>query len=82
MCIVRGLGAEATNALDLGPLHMDVRKHIKGVIEDPELVVSADILHLTASLDGQEWEDTAAINAVVKLMLTLPHPKDIVIVFF
>jgi hypothetical protein len=82
MRIVCGSGAEVTNALDLGPLHVDVRKHIEGVIEDPELVVSADISHLTVSFDGQEWEDAAAIDAVVKLMPTLPHLKDIVVAFF
>ncbi|KAJ7123916.1 hypothetical protein C8R46DRAFT_1237981 [Mycena filopes] len=80
--VVRGPGAEATDALDLGPLHDNVRKHIEEVIANPELIVSSDISHLTASLDGQEWEDPAAIQAIVKLMPTLPHLKDIVVAFF
>ncbi|KAJ6483549.1 hypothetical protein C8R47DRAFT_1048987 [Mycena vitilis] len=80
--VVRGPGAEATNALDLGPLHADVRKHIEHIIENPDLVISADISYLTASLDGQEWQDPAAVEAVIKLMPTLPHLKDIVVAFF
>jgi hypothetical protein len=82
MRVVRGPGAEATNALDLGPLHFDVRKHIEQVIENPDIIVSADISHVTASLDGQEWEDPAAIQAVIQLMPTLPHLKEIVVAFF
>ncbi|KAJ7029252.1 hypothetical protein C8F04DRAFT_905970, partial [Mycena alexandri] len=82
MRVVRGPGAEATNALDLGPLHVDVRKHIEEIIENPDVLVSADISHVTASLDGQEWEDPAAIDAVLRLMPTLPHLKEIVVAFF
>ncbi|KAJ7623104.1 hypothetical protein DFH06DRAFT_1340416 [Mycena polygramma] len=80
--VIRGPGAEATNALDLGPLHTDVRKHIEYIIENPDTIISADISHVTASLDGKEWEDPAAMEAVIKLMSQLPHLKDIVVTFF
>jgi hypothetical protein len=82
MQVVRRPGAEATNALDLGPLHVDIREHIERIIENPDLIISADISHVTASLDGQEWEDPDAIKAVLKLMPMLPHLKEITIAFF
>ncbi|KAJ7249966.1 hypothetical protein C8J57DRAFT_1521561 [Mycena rebaudengoi] len=80
--VVRGPGTEATNALDLGPLHLEVRKHIEEILENPERITSTNISYLTAALDAQPWQDPAAIEAVVKLMPTLPHLKDVVLRFF
>ncbi|KAF8212628.1 hypothetical protein K438DRAFT_1565723, partial [Mycena galopus ATCC 62051] len=79
MQVVRGPGAEATNALDLGPLHVDVREHVESILKNPDLI-STDISHVTASLDSKEWQDP--IKAVVKLMPTLPHLKQITVAFF
>ncbi|KAJ7275791.1 hypothetical protein C8J57DRAFT_1589972, partial [Mycena rebaudengoi] len=37
--VIRGPRTEATNALDLGPLHLEVRKHIEEILENPERII-------------------------------------------
>ena len=77
--VVRG---EGVNALDLGPLHSEVKSHIQKILDDPDLLFGEDILHETASLDGKEWEDKDAMKAVQELAPNLPHLQDISLAFF
>ncbi|KAJ7877146.1 hypothetical protein B0H13DRAFT_1631869 [Mycena leptocephala] len=79
---VRGPGTENTNLLDLGPLHQAVQDHIKSLLEDPDLIFGSDVSFETATLDGKEWSDPAAMEAVFKLIPSLPHVKEITIAFF
>ncbi|KAJ7085171.1 hypothetical protein B0H15DRAFT_847342, partial [Mycena belliarum] len=81
MRCVRGPGTENTNALDLGPLHTEVCDHIRTLINDPSLLTAADTSFVTGSLDGQPWEDPAAVKAALELLPTLPHVEEMLLAF-
>ena len=65
--IVRGSGNTQVNLLDLGPIHKDIREFCEKIINDPDLLVSEDAKHETATLDGKAWEDEKAVAAIRKL---------------
>ncbi|KAJ7669569.1 hypothetical protein B0H17DRAFT_887150, partial [Mycena rosella] len=78
---VRGPGTEGVNALDLGPLHVEVREHIEKILADPDIIFGDDFCHVTASLDGKPWGDPDAIQAVVDRMPNLPYLKAMTLAF-
>ncbi|KAJ7231222.1 hypothetical protein C8J57DRAFT_1091987 [Mycena rebaudengoi] len=82
LCQVHGPGTENVNLLDLGPLHTAVRDHIESILADPDIIFSDILSFETVTLDGKEWEDPNAIDAVVKMMASLPHLKPITLAFF
>ncbi|KAF7362669.1 hypothetical protein MVEN_00616200 [Mycena venus] len=79
---VRGPGTENTNLLDLGPLHHAVQDHIKCLLDDLDLIFGSDVSYETATLDGKEWNDPAAMEAVFKLIPSLPRVKKVTAAFF
>ncbi|KAJ7664801.1 hypothetical protein B0H17DRAFT_850894, partial [Mycena rosella] len=82
LCQVCGPGTESTNLLDLGPLHQELRDHIQSLLDDPELIFGLDASYETATLDGREWSDPSAMEAVFKLIPSLPHVQEITMAFF
>ncbi|THU81616.1 hypothetical protein K435DRAFT_808933 [Dendrothele bispora CBS 962.96] len=72
MRIVRGPGTEEVNVLSLGPLHA----------ENPDLLLGDTASSATTSLDGKEWEDKEAVDAVFKLAPTLLYLTEITLAFF
>lgn len=79
--IVRGPSAEATNILDLGPLHRELQAHVKKLIDSPELLFGEKVSAETATLDGHGWKDKEAVDAVYKLLPSLPHLQRITLAF-
>ncbi|KAJ7845342.1 hypothetical protein B0H13DRAFT_2363702 [Mycena leptocephala] len=79
---VRGPGTENVNLLDLGPLHVAVRDHIQQILDNPDIIFGGDLSYETAALDGKEWKDQKAVDAVKKLMSSLPHLQAITMAFF
>ncbi|KZT19146.1 hypothetical protein NEOLEDRAFT_1078475, partial [Neolentinus lepideus HHB14362 ss-1] len=78
MHIVRG---EGVNALDLGPLHRDVRDHLQKIISNPDLVLSPHATYETACLYGEDWETPAVIVRVQEMAPCLPHLRPILVAF-
>jgi hypothetical protein len=72
---VRGPGTENVNILDLGPLHDEVMNHLELIIENPHLLISPNASFKLGALDGQEWQNPGAVEAVHKLAEEgkLPH---------
>ncbi|KDQ25108.1 hypothetical protein PLEOSDRAFT_1078957 [Pleurotus ostreatus PC15] len=81
MRAVRGQGTNATNALDLGPLHRRVCEHIQRIIEDPDLLLGPSASFCEGSLDGLEWENKASMDAVFRLQPRLPNIKILLVGF-
>jgi hypothetical protein len=79
---VRGPGTESTNLLDLGPLHRAIRDHIQAILDNPDLIFGCDASYESATLDGLEWADTTAMDAVFALIPSLPHVQEITLAFF
>ncbi|KAJ7888777.1 hypothetical protein B0H13DRAFT_2341836 [Mycena leptocephala] len=79
---VRGPGTENTNLLDLGPLHREVRDHIQSILDDPDLIFGTNVSYETATLDGLSWSDSKAMEAVLKLIPSLPYVRQITLAFF
>ncbi|TFY83099.1 hypothetical protein EWM64_g903 [Hericium alpestre] len=85
MRLVRGPGIESVNLLDLGPLHQDLRTHIRKIIANPDVIL--DSLGLeeehwkTATLNQKPWMDPKAIEAVASLKPDLPHLKTMLVAF-
>ncbi|KAF8188240.1 hypothetical protein K438DRAFT_1972424 [Mycena galopus ATCC 62051] len=70
---VRGPGTENVNLLDLGPLHKAVCDHIQCILDDPDILFGDELAFETATLDGQPWYNPLAIEAVIKIMPSIPH---------
>ncbi|KAF9474254.1 hypothetical protein BDN70DRAFT_908580 [Pholiota conissans] len=79
---VRDSSAGAQNMLDLAPLHAHVYDHIQKIIENPDILIGDDASYLTASLHGEEWQDPAVVQKILKLIPTLPHFRELFIAFF
>ena len=79
---VRGPTAQATNLLDLGPLHNKVINHYRTIINNPDLLLSSEASYSTGSLDGQIWECVDASYAVHALSPCLPHLRGAMVTFF
>ncbi|KAF7364655.1 hypothetical protein MVEN_00335000 [Mycena venus] len=79
---VRGPGTENVNLLDLGPLHIAIRDHIQSILDNPDIIFGSDISYTTATLDGKPWSNPEAMQAVFKLIPSLPFVKPITLAFF
>jgi hypothetical protein len=79
---VCGPTAQATNLLDLGPLHDKVINHCCTIINNPDLLLSLEASYSTGSLDGQIWERVDAFYAVHALSPCLPHLRGAMVTFF
>jgi len=68
--------------LDLGPLHHRVHKHMQKIIDNPDILIEASSSHLTASLDGDEWQNSNVVRKVLEIAQQLPYFKDLLVAFF
>jgi DNA-binding phage protein len=82
MCQIRGSGSENLNMLDQGPLHIKVQEHMERIIENPSLLVSADAVHTTGTVDGTEWERPTAVAKILEMIPELPHLTDVLVAYF
>ena len=79
---VRGPGSENVNLLDLGPLHDELHNHIARIIDDPSILIGANVSYESATLDGLPWEDSRAVSAVYAMADRLPFLKPTLVAFF
>ena len=70
------------NMLDLGPLHHRVHKHMQKIIDNPDILIGASSSHLTASLDGDEWQNSTVVSKVLEIAQKLSYFKDLLVAFF
>src|SRR6266849_5619527 len=66
-------GDTTASALDLGPLHDDVKAHCKAIINAPGLLLDAEASNVTGALFGELWERPEAFYTVHALKPMLPH---------
>ena len=62
--IIRRQSSEGSNALNAGPLHRSLLTFVQKLIDNPDLVVSADASWVHGSFDAQPWEEMKAVYAV------------------
>jgi hypothetical protein len=79
---MRQIRGKNLNMLDLAPLHLEVEHHMNSVIENPEIILSADATYTTGAMDGKEWEKPDIVDAILKRAPELPHLSDVLVVFF
>ncbi|KAF8799066.1 hypothetical protein BYT27DRAFT_7264089 [Phlegmacium glaucopus] len=70
------------NMLDLGPLHHHVYEHMQKIISNPDILLGNDVSCSSATLDGEEWQNPAVVKKIHELSPTLPHLRDLLLVFF
>jgi hypothetical protein len=73
---------EEVNMLELGPLHEDLKLHLKKIIENPDDLIGDSATHKTGVFHGHEWNKPDVVAAVMKLAPTLPHFKPLLVAFF
>ncbi len=76
---LRGSGE---NMLDLGPFHLKVHNHINRIIEDPTFLLGPAVTCEAGTVDGQQWNSPAVIEAVHKYDPELPHLSPVLVAFF
>ena len=67
--------------LDLGPFHQHVHEHMQKIIDTPDILIGASSSHLTASLDGEEWQNSTVVSKVLEISQKLPYFKDLLVAF-
>ena len=73
---------EKVNMLELGPLHQELKLHLKKIIDNPDDLIGDNATHKTGVFYGEEWSDLDVVKAVAKLAPTLPHLKPLLVTFF
>ncbi|KAF7303520.1 hypothetical protein MIND_00581200 [Mycena indigotica] len=84
MRIVRQDSHVALNAIDLGPLHRDIRDHCQLLIENPDLILDFDEqLYPLATFDGREPANLTVLSQIKALseMGTLPYLEAMLVTF-
>jgi hypothetical protein len=56
-------------------LHSNLKIHIRGIIDNPALILSTDPFAVTSVgiFNGLGWEDPRAIAAIIKMVPEMPH---------
>lgn len=79
---VRGGGLEEQNALDMGPFHMEVVRHISKLISNPELILSPLSEPAHAILGAYtHWKRPDAMSAVYETLPRLPFLREMFVAF-
>jgi hypothetical protein len=71
-----------TSALNVGPLHDDVKPHCKKIIENPGLLLNPDATHAMGVLYGMLWERPEAFYIIHSMLPTLSHLSNVLVAFF
>jgi hypothetical protein len=82
MKAIRAAKDKEQNMLDLGPFHHHVYDHMQKIINNPDILIRKDSSYLTATLDGNEWQNAAVVRKIWDLVPTLPHFSDLLVTFF
>src|SRR6266568_6380667 len=70
------------NMLNLGPLHHHVYGYMQKIIANPNILLGNNASYVTATLDGEEWQNPAIIEKIHDISTSLPHLQDLLVVFF
>ena len=69
------------NILDLDPLHTHVQEHVDKLINDPNILLGENASYETASLDGDEWQNSKVVAQILKSIPELPYFCDVLVAF-
>jgi hypothetical protein len=84
MRMVRAPEKDALNALDLGPMHVELRDHCQRLIDEPELLLDFDEKgYVDSTFDGLAFTRPDVVEAIKGMAEAgkLPHLKEIFISF-
>jgi len=70
------------NGLDLGPDYDRIKQHMGAVINKPDLLLGQGASHEIGTLYGEEWDNKEAIEFIRANKDSLPHLREVLIVFF
>ena len=76
---MRQIRGHNINMLNLGPLHLRVEQHIQAIIESPDILISPNATFVVGSMDGKQWENPGAVEAILKQAPALPHLEDLLV---
>src|SRR6266498_5580713 len=82
MKAIRASSDKNQNMLDLGPLHHSVYNHMQKIIADPDILLNKEASHMTAILNGEEWQNLDVVEKIHDCASSLPHLKDLLVAFF
>ena len=77
---VRGSYNESKNALDLGPIHLQIITHIDILLKNPDLLIGDHTSHETGALYGTRW-DQAIIDHIHSICNQFPHLRQALVAF-
>jgi hypothetical protein len=80
--LVRAPYHQSRNGLDLGPDFDRLLKHLKTIIENPNILIGPNVSWKTATLDRQPWYNPDAITIILRDRNRYPHLRSALIAFF
>ena len=70
------------NGLDLGQDYDQIQRHMKAVINNPDLLLERGASHEIGTLYGEKWENEGVIKFIRDNLDSFPHLREVLIVFF
>ena len=80
--LVRAPYHQSRNGLDLGPTFDRLLKHLRMIIENPDILIGPDVSSATATFDGKPWHNPDAIENILYNRNQYPHLWSGLIAFF
>ncbi|KAF8872932.1 hypothetical protein CPB84DRAFT_1854232 [Gymnopilus junonius] len=81
MKAIRASSDKNQNMLDLGPLHSKVYDHIQKIIVDPDILIGTDADYRAATLNSEEWENSAVVAKILDIAPELPPFHELLVAF-
>ena len=73
---------QSRNGLDLGGEFDRLLKHLKAIVDDPDILIGPDVSWAAATLDGQPWYDPEPIAIILHDRGRYPHLRSALVAFF
>ena len=58
-----------------------VYNYMQKIIADPDILLNKEASHMTAILNGEEWQNLDVVEKIYDCASSLPHLKDLLVVF-
>lgn len=80
--LVRAPYHQSKNGLDLGPDFDRLLKHLKMIVENPDILIGQNVSYMTATFDGKPWHNPDAITNILRDRDRYPHLRSALVAFF
>ena len=79
---IRGPSDVPLNGLDLGPDYDRIKRHMRAIINNPDLLLQLGASPGVGTLYGKEWDNEDVVGFIRANRVFFPHLREVLIAFF